>query len=76
MSLSVGSGWRTSSHSADKACVEVRRDADGVSVRESRRPSAGELHFPDAVWRRFIAGVKERSGGGSPEARDRVADHR
>ncbi|WP_345718773.1 DUF397 domain-containing protein [Kineosporia mesophila] len=50
--------FRTSSFSAEEACVEVGADGRGVLVRQSKDRSAGHLSFTDREWRAFVAGVK------------------
>lgn len=53
--------WRVSSHSGNQGdCVEVRPAVGGgVEVRHSKHPDAATIHYTDAEWAAFIAGVKD-----------------
>jgi hypothetical protein len=57
--------WRKASGSAQANCVEVRTEAGGVKVRDSKDPQGPMLHFTSSEWKAFIAGVKagEFDGG-------------
>lgn len=51
--------WRKSSFSSEQTnCVEFRRVADGVEVRNSKRPDAGTVAYTDSEWKAFLAGAK------------------
>lgn len=55
--------WFKSSYSPDKAdCVEVRLEAgvDGLDVRDSKAPAAGQLAFSGASWRALLSAVSGR----------------
>jgi hypothetical protein len=55
--------WFKSSYSPDKEdCVEVRLDAgvDGLDVRDSKAPEAGEISVPGASWRALLSAVAGR----------------
>ncbi|WP_285496745.1 DUF397 domain-containing protein [Actinomadura sp. NBRC 104425] len=55
----VGLKWRKSSRSAQAAtCVELARVADGVVVRDSKRPTGQVLAFGLGEWRAFLVRVK------------------
>lgn len=43
--------WRTSSYSGNQGhCVEARRDAGSVLVRDSQNRGSGHLEFPGEQW--------------------------
>jgi hypothetical protein len=51
--------WRKSSFSADQGdCVELAETADGIAVRNSKRPDGGTLTFTRAELAAFLAGAK------------------
>lgn len=51
--------WKKSSFSGPHGnCVEFRRVADGVEVRDSKHPGAGTIHYTDSEWQAFIDGAK------------------
>jgi hypothetical protein len=64
MTVQRGPGvWFKSSYSPDKAdCVEVRLEAgvDGLDVRDSKDPVAGEISVPGASWRALLSAVAGR----------------
>ncbi|MFI7600544.1 DUF397 domain-containing protein [Actinoplanes sp. NPDC049681] len=50
--------WRRSATS-DDAAVEVALLANGVAVRDSRRPDGDVLFFTPAEWDAFVGGAKD-----------------
>ncbi len=50
-------GWCRSSRCESTHCVEVRRTADTVWVRDSVDPDGPQLRFDAEVWRHFVAGL-------------------
>lgn len=51
--------WRKSSHSvASNDCVEVVGAAEGVAVRDSKRPDGPVLVFRRPEWRAFLSAAK------------------
>jgi hypothetical protein len=55
--------WFKSSYSPDKAdCVEVRLEAgvDGLDVRDSKAPEAGEISVSGVSWRALLSAVAGR----------------
>ncbi|MEO3843425.1 DUF397 domain-containing protein [Streptomyces sp. CNZ287] len=59
-SLEHGSvAWRRSSYSGESGnCVEIRRGAAAVSVRDSKDPGSGVLAVSAAAWADFVAAVR------------------
>jgi hypothetical protein len=54
--------WRKSSRSSTNgSCVEVRKAAGTVQVRDTKDRSGPVLAFPESSWLTFISAV--RSGG-------------
>jgi hypothetical protein len=51
--------WRTSTHSASGACVELR---GGVQVRDSQDPAGPVLAFSPAAWAAFAGRLKVLAG--------------
>jgi hypothetical protein len=50
--------WRKSSRSNNNgACVEVRRIADAVQIRDTKDRTGPMLSFPANAWHGFVAGV-------------------
>jgi hypothetical protein len=39
-------------------CVEVRRTASGVCVRDSKNPNAATLTFTNQEWKAFLFGAQ------------------
>ncbi|MQS06913.1 DUF397 domain-containing protein [Streptomyces alkaliphilus] len=53
--LAQGSNWTRSSHSgANGECVEIRRGADRVGVRDSKRPTGPHTRVPTEAWTAFL----------------------
>ncbi|GGK68828.1 hypothetical protein Sme01_14130 [Sphaerisporangium melleum] len=52
--------WRKSSYSSGNGgdCVEVAPLAEGVAVRDSKRPTEPVLRCGTEAWRAFIRGVE------------------
>lgn len=55
--------WTTSTHSNQQDCVQWRRGARGVDVRDSKAagPHAPVLAVGDDGWRAFVAGLTPRA---------------
>lgn len=51
------SEWYKSSFSGSGNCVEVKMDADAVSVRHTRDRDGSLLTFSIPEWNAFVAGV-------------------
>jgi len=49
--------WRTSSASADTACVAIAILDDRVLVRDSKDPTGPVLEFTHPEWRAFLVGA-------------------
>lgn len=50
--------WRKSSRSNNNgACVEVRRQAATVDVRDTKDRTGPMLSFPADAWQSFVAGI-------------------
>lgn len=48
--------WQTSSYSGNQGhCVEARRDAGSVLVRDSQNRGSGHLEFPSEQWMLLLA---------------------
>ncbi len=55
---SMGNSWRKSTRSnVNGACVEVRRLASSVQVRDTKDRRGPVLTFSTDVWRGFVVGV-------------------
>lgn len=55
---SLDETWRKSSRSNNNgACVEVRRIADAVQIRDTKDRTGPMLSFPAHAWHGFVAGV-------------------
>jgi Domain of unknown function (DUF397) len=51
--------WRKSTRSSTNgSCVEVRRSADTVLVRDTKDRGGPMLAFPAGVWRSFIGAIR------------------
>jgi hypothetical protein len=59
MAIRQGSAheWIKSSYSATGACVEVKRPARAVAVRDSKDPQKPALSFAPAAWTGFVESV-------------------
>jgi len=56
--LSNDAQWRKSSRSSTNGnCVEVRRIADTVEVRDTKDRQGPTLRFPTAQWHTFVTAV-------------------
>jgi hypothetical protein len=58
--MATDDGWRKSQRSAGNGteCVEVRRVAGEVQLRDSKDPGGPWLRFDAATWRAFVADVR------------------
>ena len=58
--MSSDIGWMMSSRSAGNggSCVEARRAADMIEVRNSKQPDAGTVRFTVEEWDSFLFGAK------------------
>lgn len=55
--------WRKSSHSASEgSCIELACDDGVMSVRDSKRPTAGQLTLPAASVRALLTLLKIEVG--------------
>jgi Domain of unknown function (DUF397) len=54
-------GWMMSSRSTGNggSCVEARRYAGLIEVRNSKSPDAGTVRFTTAEWDSFLDGAKK-----------------
>jgi Domain of unknown function (DUF397) len=54
-------GWIMSSRSTGNggSCVQARRNADLIEVRNSKQPDAGTVRFTMAEWDSFLDGAKK-----------------
>jgi hypothetical protein len=50
--------WRRSQRCDTSACVEVAQIAGGIALRDSTRPDDPVLHFSQAEWTSFLAGLR------------------
>ena len=57
LSYEISDEWKKSSASDVSGCVEVRRTASRVFVRDSKNPDGAVLEFTDKEWIAFLAGV-------------------
>lgn len=55
---SFDSRWRKSSFSNGGGCVEVRREADRIYVRDTKDRTGPTLQFTQWEWFAFIAAAK------------------
>ncbi|MEV1328495.1 DUF397 domain-containing protein [Micromonospora costi] len=53
-------GWMMSSRSTGNggSCVEARRNAEMIEVRNSKNPAAGIVRFTVEEWDSFLYGAK------------------
>lgn len=60
----IDTEWGKSSYSggAHQDCVECRRDADIVQVRDTQNRASELLTFPTETWSAFVAGVTRGHG--------------
>ena len=55
---SLDETWRKSSYSGTEgACVEVRRTAETVQVRDAKQRTRATLEFTSDSWNTFVSGV-------------------
>ncbi len=55
---SLGNSWRKSTRSnVNGACVEVRRRAGTVQVRDTKARRGPVLTFSTHAWRSFVVGI-------------------
>lgn len=60
--MTLATQWTTSSRSGDNGnCVEVRRRADVVQVRDSKDRSGPILTFPAAAWSALVGDLRRDS---------------
>lgn len=54
-------GWIMSSRSTGNggSCVQARRNADVIEVRNSKHPDAGTVRFTVEEWDSFLDGAKK-----------------
>lgn len=66
MAIRQGSAheWIKSSYSANGACVEVRRPARAVAVRDSKDLQKPALSFSPESWSGFVESVSGSHGAG------------
>lgn len=60
--MTMDSQWRKASRSGGNGgqCVEVRRQADVIEVRDSKDAGSGPiLRFSAQAWAEFLAGTKD-----------------
>jgi uncharacterized protein DUF397 len=59
--MSTDIGWMMSSRSTGNggSCVEARRSAGLIEVRNSKKPDAGTVRFTLAEWDSFLDGAKK-----------------
>ncbi len=50
--------WYKSSASGDGACVEIRRTAEHVHIRDTKDRQGLSLVFTHAEWRAFLTGAR------------------
>ena len=51
--------WHKSSYSGDSPnCMEVREDASGTDVRDTKNREAGHLSFGPSEWAAILAAAK------------------
>ena len=56
---SLDATWRKSSISSnDGSCVEVRRAATSIEVRDTKDRGGPMLRFDEDAWSAFLAGVR------------------
>lgn len=52
--------WRKATKSNNNgACAEIRRDGDGVQIRDSKNPTGAVLTFTAEEWDAFCDGVEK-----------------
>lgn len=54
----TASAWRKAGGCAHGDCVEVRRTAAGVEVRDSKQPDGPVLTFDEPAWRRLLSTLR------------------
>lgn len=59
MSTNLTGIWQKASASGIGNCVEVRLGAGTVDLRDSKNPDAGHLSVAPAVYRNWIASLKD-----------------
>ena len=59
--MSEDISWMMSSRSTGNggSCVEARRHANAIEVRNSKAPDAGSVHFTLEEWDSFLDGAKK-----------------
>jgi hypothetical protein len=59
--MDTDSGWIMSSRSTGNggSCVEARREAGLIEVRNSKNPAAGTVRFTTEEWDSFLDGAKK-----------------
>jgi Domain of unknown function (DUF397) len=59
--MTSDTGWIMSSRSTGNggSCVQARRHADLIEVRNSKQPDAGTVRFTAEEWDSFLDGAKK-----------------
>ena len=66
MSSSHAPEWFKSTHSQQNGeCIEARRRATGIDVRDSKKPRGPVVEVGAVAWLAFLAGVEQVAFGGS-----------
>jgi hypothetical protein len=52
------SDWLRSSYCDTSACVEVAMGAEGIGIRDGKRPDGPVLSFSHAEWEAFVSGIR------------------